>query len=54
MNALRRRKREQVVTFHGKVAVFLERHLSWLVAQLVGVVDADQRHDRKHKARSGA
>lgn len=54
VNALRRRKREQVVTFHGKVAVFLERHLSWLVAQLVGVVDADQRHDRKHKARSGA
>ncbi len=48
--ALSRRKREQVVTFHGKVFVFLERHFSWLVAPLVGVVDADKRPDRKGAA----
>jgi NADP-dependent 3-hydroxy acid dehydrogenase YdfG len=53
-NALARRKREQVVTFHGKVVVFLERHLSWLVAQLVGVVDADKREDRRRGASPGA
>jgi NADP-dependent 3-hydroxy acid dehydrogenase YdfG len=49
-NALARRKREQVVTFHGKVFVFLERHLPWLVARLVGVVDADKRADRRGAA----
>ena len=52
VNALSRRKREQVVTFHGKVFVFLERHLSWLVARLVGVVDADKREDRKREAKA--
>lgn len=54
VNALSRRKREQVVTFHGKVFVFLERHLSWLVALLAGTVDADRRPDRKREARPGA
>jgi NADP-dependent 3-hydroxy acid dehydrogenase YdfG len=49
-NALSRRKREQVVTFHGKVAVFLERHFSWLVNRFVGIVDADQRADRRGRS----
>ena len=53
VDALSRRKREQVVTFHGKVAVFLERHLSWLVALLAGAVDADRRPDRKREAKGG-
>jgi len=52
VNALSRRKREQVVTFHGKVFVFLERHLSWLVARLVGVADADKREDRRREAKA--
>jgi len=51
VNALSRRKREQVVTFHGKVFVFLERHLSCLVARLVGVADADRREDRKRETK---
>jgi short-subunit dehydrogenase len=41
VNALARRRRERIVTFHGKVFVFLERHLSWLVARVAGIVDAD-------------
>ena len=52
VNALRRRKREQIVTFHGKVAVFLERHFPWIVAALAGTVDADRRHDRKARSAS--
>ena len=51
VNALSRRKREQIVTFHGKVFVFLERHFSWLVATLAGAVDADKRPDRKREGR---
>ena len=51
VNALSRRKREQIVTFHGKVLVFLERHLPWLVATFAGAVDADSRPDRKREAR---
>ncbi|MRR12755.1 SDR family NAD(P)-dependent oxidoreductase, partial [bacterium] len=50
VNALSRRKREQIVTFHGKVFVFLERHLSWLVARVAGAVDADSRHDRRDRS----
>lgn len=53
VSALSRRKREQVVTFHGKVAVFLERHFSWLVALLAGAVDADRRPDRKRETKAG-
>jgi len=51
VDALSQREREQVVTFHGKIAVFLERHFSWLVAMLAGAVDADKRPDRKREAR---
>ena len=53
VRALSRRKREQVVTFHGKVFVFLERHVPWLVARLTSLVDADVRPDRKEAAKAG-
>jgi hypothetical protein len=32
VRAIARRRREVVVTAHGKLAVFLQRHASWLVA----------------------
>jgi short-subunit dehydrogenase len=32
VKAVARRRREAVITGHGKVAVFLQRHASWLVA----------------------
>ena len=53
VDALSRRERERVVTFHGKIAVFLERHFSWLVSMLAGAVDADKRPDRKREAKAG-
>ena len=43
VGALHRRKHEQVVTFHGKVFVFLERHAPWFVRLLAGQVDGDKR-----------
>jgi short-subunit dehydrogenase len=36
--AIARRKREAIITFHGKLAVFLERFTPWLVARVVGKV----------------
>jgi short-subunit dehydrogenase len=50
VNALARRKREQVVTFHGKVFVFLVRHAPWLVESVLHVVDADKRAYRRKEA----
>ena len=35
VKAVIRRKRVAVVTFHGKVVVFLERHFPWLIPFLV-------------------
>jgi hypothetical protein len=32
VRATARRRREAVITGHGKLAVFLERHVPWLVA----------------------
>jgi hypothetical protein len=32
VRAAARRRREVVITGHGKVAVFLKRHVPWLVA----------------------
>ncbi|MEO6324028.1 MAG: SDR family NAD(P)-dependent oxidoreductase [Thermoanaerobaculia bacterium] len=43
VSALYRRKHEQVVTFHGKVFVFLERHAPWFVRLLAGQVDGEKR-----------
>jgi short-subunit dehydrogenase len=33
--AVESRRRERVITFHGKVLVFIERHFPWLVAALI-------------------
>lgn len=46
VTALERREKERVVTFHGKVAVFLQRHAPWIVDAVVPLVDADRRPDR--------
>lgn len=43
VRALASRKRERVVTFHGKVFVFLERHFPGLVTLLAGRVDGEKR-----------
>lgn len=45
--AIERRVDERVVTGHGKVAVFLERHAPWIVHAVVPFVDADKRSDRR-------
>lgn len=44
--AIERRETERVVTFHGKVAVFLQRHAPWIVDAVVPLVDGDRRPDR--------
>ena len=50
VTAIARRKKEEVITFHGKVFVLLARHAPWLVDLLVPLVDADKRPDRKRDA----
>ena len=49
VTAIARRKKEEVVTFHGEVFVFLARHTPWVVDLLVPLVDADKRPDRKRE-----
>ena len=44
--AIERREKERVVTFHGKVAVFLQRHAPWIIDAVVPLVDGDRRPDR--------
>ena len=34
--AVARRQRERVVTFHGKVLVWIQRHAPWLLRPLLG------------------
>jgi len=41
-----KRKREVVVTGHGKLLVFLERHAPWLVAFLVRIAGVDKRREK--------
>jgi len=36
VRAVARGRRESVITRHGKVAVFLQRHTPWLVRAVVG------------------
>ncbi len=36
VSAVAARRRELVVTGHGKVAVWLARHMSWLVSTVLG------------------
>jgi NAD(P)-dependent dehydrogenase (short-subunit alcohol dehydrogenase family) len=40
VTAVARRRSERIVTRHGRILVFLARHLSWLVRPLSGIVDA--------------
>lgn len=42
-NAISRRSRERVVTFHGKLLVLLERHAPWLVASFANLASGDKR-----------
>jgi hypothetical protein len=37
VTAIERRKREAVITGHGKAAVFVQRHAPWLMSALVGL-----------------
>lgn len=53
VDALARRRRERVVTFHGKVVVFLARHLPWLVARLAGGVERKSEGASASKPRPG-
>lgn len=48
VTAVIRRRREAVITIHGKLAVFLARHAPWLVSFLVTATGLDRR--RSHKA----
>ncbi len=41
-----KRKRVAVITGHGKILVFLERHAPWLVAFLVKMMGVDKRSKR--------
>jgi hypothetical protein len=47
VHAVVRRRREAVVTLHGKLAVFLARHAPGLVALLVRALGISTR--RRHK-----
>lgn len=42
-----KRKRVAVITGHGKVLVFLERHAPWLVAFLVKIAGVDKRNQKQ-------
>ena len=47
VRAVVKRKREAVITGHGKAVVFLERHFPWLISFLVRVARIDQRRHRE-------
>lgn len=42
-----KRKRVVVITCHGKVVVFLERHAPWLISLLVKLLRVDKRRHRE-------
>jgi len=44
--AIAHRRRERVITGHGKAMVFLERHCPWLVAPLLGRAGGARRSER--------
>jgi len=46
VKAIVKRKRVAVITGHGKVLVFLERHAPWLVASLVRIMGVDKRSEQ--------
>jgi hypothetical protein len=42
-----KRKRVVVITGHGKIVVFLERHVPWLISFLIKVLGIDKRRHRE-------
>jgi len=46
VKAMIKRKRVAVITGHGKVLVFLERHTPWLLSMLTSVFGVDKRGER--------
>jgi short-subunit dehydrogenase len=42
-----KRKRVVVITGHGKIVVFLERHVPWLVSFLIKILGVDKRRHRE-------
>ena len=47
VRAVIKRKRVAVITAHGKIVVFLERHFPWLISFLVGLLGVDKRRHRE-------
>jgi short-subunit dehydrogenase len=47
VKAMIKRKREAVITGHGKIVVFLVRHFPWLISFLVRVARVDKRRHRE-------
>jgi short-subunit dehydrogenase len=47
VKAVIKRKREAVITGHGRVIVFLARHFPWLISFLVRVARVDKRRHRE-------
>ena len=42
-----KRKREVVITNHGKIVIFLERHFPWVIPILVKILGVDKKRNRK-------
>jgi short-subunit dehydrogenase len=51
VRAVARRKREQIVTGHGKAAVFFQRHTPWLVASTVRLFGVRSRSEPVRETR---
>ena len=47
VKAIVKRKRVAVITLHGKILVFIERHFPWLIAFLVQILGVDRRRHRE-------
>jgi short-subunit dehydrogenase len=47
VTAVLKRRRVAVITAHGRLVVFLERHAPWLAAYLVKALGVDKRRHRE-------
>jgi len=54
VTAVVRRRRERVITVHGKVAVFLQRHVPWLLSSLIRLARIRGRRPLGSTARSSS
>jgi len=52
--AVTRRRRERVITGHGKAAVFLQRHVPWLLSSLIRLARIRRRQHLGPGARSSS